>query len=439
MLSLYTLAPTDEEGSLLAINGGKPFISRTFRPYQSFGTEEARAVNLVLESKVLSEFLGSAGSFFLGGKNVKNFENHAAEIFQSDYCVSFNSWTSGLVAAVGSIPNLEPGDEIITSPWTMSATAMAILHNNAIPVFADIELGSYCLDPVEVEKLIGPRTKAILTVDIFGQTSNYAELRRLCDQYSLLLIADSAQAPGAKFRNIPVSAWADIGGYSLNYHKHIHSGEGGFALTNSEFLADRMRLIRNHAESVLASRDKPDLSNMVGHNFRLGEIESAIANEQLYKLDRLVRGRIRAGNSLIEKLSSFPYLELPNVSENYENVFYFLPIRYLPTKEVSREQLFETLKSEGIPALQSQYTNIHRLPIFTDLTAFGNSGFPWSVRNGDFTHTYGRGKCPIAEKLYDSEFFGIYMCGFEFLQEDIEDIFGAFKKVWQELFGIEIA
>jgi dTDP-4-amino-4,6-dideoxygalactose transaminase len=424
---------------LLAINGGSPHISRTFQPYQSLGAEEVRAVNQVLDSKVLSEFLGSSGSFFLGGKNVRIFENHAAKLFQSEYCVSFNSWTSGLVAAVGSIPNLEPGDEIITSPWTMSATAMAILHNNAIPVFADIELGTYCLDPAQVEKLIGPRTKAILTVDIFGQTSNYAELRRLCDKYSLLLIADSAQAPGAKYRNSPVSTWADIGGYSLNYHKHIHSGEGGFALTNSEFLADRMRLIRNHAESVLISRDKPDLSNMVGHNFRLGEIESAIANEQLYKLDRLVDGRIRAGNSLIQKLSAFPFLDLPEISSNYENVFYFLPIRYTPTKEVSRDQLFETLKSEGVPALQSQYTNIHRLPIFTNLTAFGSSGFPWSSRIDNFTHTYGQGNCPVAEKLYDSEFFGIYMCGLEFLEEEIEDIFGAFRKVWQELFGLEVA
>lgn len=419
---------------LLAIDGGTPYINSQFKPYTTLGSEEEKVVIDVMRSGNLSGFLGAPGSKFLGGPRVLQFEKAAATKFRAEYCVSFNSWTSGLIASVGSIPGLHPGDEIITSSWTMSATAMAILHWNAIPIFADIDSTTYCLDPAEVEKLITERTKAILTVDIFGRTSNYPALRDICDRHDLLLLADSAQAPGAEYKGVPINNLADIGGYSLNYHKHIQCGEGGFALTNSLDLATKMRLIRNHAESAIENNENAELGNMLGYNFRMGEIEAAIATEQLGKLGSAIDSRIDAANRLIEGLDGLKNLELPSQSSDKSNVFYFLPMRFSPTEKVSRDYIFAALLAEGILGLQKSYVNVHRLPIFTKKIGFGSQGEPWHSFSKNFPDTYGEGKCPVAERSFDSQFMGIHMCSFEFDDFETDQIIGAFRKVWAETF-----
>ena len=131
---------------------------------------------------------------FLGGPKVKEFEESCKNYFEVDHAVTVNSWTSGLVAAIGAL-DINPGDEIIVTPWTMCASATAILHWNAIPVFADIEKSTFNIDPSSVEKNISKRTKAILSVDIFGHSADMDSLRRIADKYNLKLISDTAQYP----------------------------------------------------------------------------------------------------------------------------------------------------------------------------------------------------------------------------------------------------
>ena len=121
-----------------------------------------------MKSGILSDFLGAPGENFLGGKYVKKFENEFSKKFDVKHSISVNSWTSGLIAAVGSV-GIEPGDEVIVTPWTMCASASSILHWNAIPVFADIEPDTFCIDPKKIEEKITNRTRAIMSVDIFGQ------------------------------------------------------------------------------------------------------------------------------------------------------------------------------------------------------------------------------------------------------------------------------
>ena len=149
---------------------------------------------------------------------------------------------------------------------------MAILHWNAIPVFADIDPITYCIDPISIEKNISHKTKAIMAVDIGGQSADMNSINSIAKKYNLKVICDTAQAPGAMFEDSYAGTLADIGGYSLNYHKHIHTGEGGVLVTNDDNLA-KTQLIRNHAEAVVGDMGFKDLTNMIGHNFRLGEIE----------------------------------------------------------------------------------------------------------------------------------------------------------------------
>ena len=144
----------------LAINGGAKTILEEFKPYNPIGEQEIRAVNEVLRSGVLSKYLGAWHPDFYGGKKVQEFESKCADYFNVRHAVTVNSWSSGLTAAIGAI-GIEPGDEVIVSPWTMSASATAILHWNAIPVFADIENETYNLDPASVEANVTENTKLL--------------------------------------------------------------------------------------------------------------------------------------------------------------------------------------------------------------------------------------------------------------------------------------
>ena len=133
----------------------------------------------------------------------------------------------------------------------MCASAAAILQWNCIPVFADIDADGFCIDPNSIEKNISNRTKAIMSVDIFGQSADVIGINTLAEKHGLKGWLDTAQAPGAKVGDKFAGTCTDMGGYSLNYHKHIHTGEGGIVVTNDDDYAEKVQLIRNHAEAVV--------------------------------------------------------------------------------------------------------------------------------------------------------------------------------------------
>ncbi|QUL37346.1 DegT/DnrJ/EryC1/StrS aminotransferase family protein [Erythrobacter sp. JK5] len=416
----------------LALHGGTPVISRELDAFKSMGRDEEEAAARVVRSGVLSAYIGAPGELFMGGTEVRAFEKKAAEYFGVKHALGVNSWTSGLIAEVGAI-GVEPGDEIITSPWTMSATAMAILHWNAIPVFADIDRQSFNLDPESVRANITARTKAIMAVDIFGQTADVAALRAIADEHGLKLLGDTAQAPGALNGGSHTGTGYDIGGFSLNYHKHIHCGEGGILVTNDDALAERLALIRNHAESVLRPTDRNQLANMIGYNFRMGEIEAAIASVQLDKLAERVADRQRVAAELNEGLAGLEGLTTPKVAEGATHVYYVYGMT-LDTGAlgVSRAKIVEALKAEGVPALMPGYQNIHRLPVFTEQIAYGTKGFPWTLRE-DRNFAYGSGTCPVAEELHDASFLGLAVCVHQLPSEDVAKIVEGFQRVWANM------
>lgn len=419
--------------SRLALHGAEPTIRSTFAPYRSFGDEEVAAARAVVESGVLSQFLGAWHDDFYGGPKVREFESAWADFFGVRNAVTFNSWTSGLVAAVGAI-GTEPGDEIIVTPWTMAATASAILHWNAIPVFADIDPETYCLDPEAVAAAITPHTRAILAVDIFGQSADMAALRHVADTNGLLLLSDTAQAPAAEAPGGYAGTQADIGGFSLNYHKHIHTGEGGVAVTDDPAFAERMRLIRNHAEAVVGDKGEGDLRNMVGHNFRLGEIEAAIGIEQLKKLDGLVASRQAVAAALREELAGLDGLRLPTIAAGNSHVYYVFGMDLdVAGLGVSRDRVVAALRAEGVQGLAAGYQNLHLLPLYQQKIAFGTDGFPWSSDICRREVDYRRGICPVAERMHAETFIGLATCSLEFAPDEVSQTGEAFRKVWDNL------
>jgi dTDP-4-amino-4,6-dideoxygalactose transaminase len=416
----------------LALLGGDKTIQAPFRKYNPIGAEELQAAREVIDSGVLSQFIGAWHADFYGGPKVREFERDAAHYFGVKHAVTVNSWTSGLVAAVGAI-GVEPGDEVIVTPWTMSASATAILQWNAIPVFADIDPKTYNLDPVSIEKNITPHTKAIMVADIFGQSADMDRIMAIATEHNLKVISDTAQAPGAIYKGRFAGTCAHVGGYSLNYHKHIHTGEGGILVTNDDRIAERLQLIRNHAEVVVAGKGVTDISNMVGHNFRLGEIECAMGVEQLKKLGGFVRSRQLLAEALTEGLSNLRGLTTPFVMEDCTHVYYVYPMQLdLALLGLSRDRICDALEAEGVSVSRS-YQNIHLLPMYQKKIAFGSRGFPWS---SDICHRdvdYGKGICPVAERLNDSTFIGFGMCVHDLEIDDIRQIARAFQKVWANL------
>jgi len=156
--------------SKLAINGGEPVRTELFPPYSTIGEEEKAAVLKVLDSGNLSQYLGVWHKDFYGGPTVQAFEKQWAAALGVKYAITVNSNTSGLIAAIGAC-NIQPGDEVIVSPYTMSAGAIAPMMYGAVPIFADVDRDNFGLSPDSIEACITPHTKAILMVHIFGNPS----------------------------------------------------------------------------------------------------------------------------------------------------------------------------------------------------------------------------------------------------------------------------
>jgi dTDP-4-amino-4,6-dideoxygalactose transaminase len=420
----------------LALFGGSKVINKGFQIYNTIGIEEERAVKSVLESGVLSQFLGSWHPDFFGGPKVQEFERAWEKYFGVKHAVSVNSWTSGLITAVGAI-GIQPGDEIIVSTWTMCASATAILHWNAIPVFADIEKDTFNIDPNSVIKNISPQTKAILAIDIFGHPCDYDALKKIADEYGLKLITDSAQSPGSKYHGNFTGIQSDVGGYSLNYHKHIHTGEGGVIVTNDDKIFEKLQLIRNHAEAVVQGIGISDLTNMVGYNFRLGEIESAIGNEQLKKMKSYVTKRQNIAKRLDDGLKNLIGLRIPIVKNGCTHAYYIYGMKLDLNKiGVSRTKLIQALESEGLQGLIGGYVNVHLLPMYQKKIAYGSKGFPWTSEICKRKINYSKGICPIAEELNEETFLGYQMCLHDLSFKDVDLIIEVFKKVWDNLHEI---
>ena len=181
--------------SKLAIFGGNPIRRKDFPNRKSMGDNEKKAAIRVLDSDILSGFIAAGGKYFNGGIEVNNFESLWAKEYKFRNAISMNSWTTGLQACVGAI-GIEPGDEIICPPYTMSASATACLFYGGIPIFADIDPTRFTIDPNSIEKKITPRTKAIVVVHLFGYSAEMDKILEIAKRYNLKIIEDAAQAPG---------------------------------------------------------------------------------------------------------------------------------------------------------------------------------------------------------------------------------------------------
>lgn len=409
----------------LALFGGSKTVTAALPEYNAIGAPEAAAVADVMKSGILSGYYGSWSPQFMGGPLVQKFESDLASIYGSKHAVAINSNTSGLWAALAAI-GLSPGDEVIVSPYSMSASAVTPLFFGAVPIFADIEPDAFTICPRKVESLITSRTRAILAVNIFGHPAHLRDLRSLADRRGIVLLEDNAQAPTASEFGRRCGTVGHIGILSFNYHKHVHTGEGGACLTDDSDLAFRMQAVRNHAENVVEPSGIADLTNMIGLNLRMTELSAAIGIEQHKRIDAAVAERVRVAETLTAAVAGLDGIVAPRVRTGCTHVYYIWGARFVPEiLGCSRETFVSALAAEGVPIYNGYVRPVYRLPAFQRRIAIGRDGFPFNLTKCDYT----RLDCPTIERVESAEMATIETCFFKFSDAGLSQIAEAFAKV----------
>jgi perosamine synthetase len=402
----------DLKDSRLAINGGRPVRVKPWLDNFTFGDEEKRAAVAAIDSGYLSKFEGSFTPdppfSFCGGPFVQQLEQMWNDYYGVAHSVSVNSATSGLFAAIGAL-GLGYGDEVIVSPSTMTASSVGPLLYGAIPVFADIERRTGALDPLSVERLITTRTRCIVVVHQFGIPADMDPIMDIARRHKLKVIEDCAQAHGAKYKGRYVGTIGDIGVFSLNVNKSIQCGEGGVCTTNDRDLCYRLQLIRNHGENVVGPAEYENIVNIIGFNYRLTEIQAAIAIEQLKKLDAINRARLELVGFLHEELGRFDFLEVMDGRAGSLSTYYTYPILFRPdVARVEVERFRAALNAEGMYFIRG-YKPLYQQPIYQRRLAL-KAGYPFAApENRDSRPNYGPGACPMAEAMRDQLLINEYI------------------------------
>ena len=419
--------------SELAINGGSPVRTAGWKDNLTTGEEEKQAVLRVLDSGYLSLFEGSHRPdkpfSFYGGPEVQALEHEWCEYYQVEHAISLNSATSGLYATIGAL-GIGYGDEVIVSPYTMTACALAPLIYGAIPVFADVELATGCLDSKSIEERISSRTKAIIVVHQFGIPADMCAIMAIARRYRLAVIEDCAQAHGAQLNGQYVGTFGDIGVFSLNVNKSIQTGEGGVCITADHELAYRLALIRNHGEAVVGPANYEDITNIAGFNYRLTEIQAGIAREQLKKLDQLNSIRLRLVERLSKGLASIPFLIPPVGRGGAHSTYYVYPLRYdKGASSFSRSEFIRAVNAEGALFYEGYTPPLYLQPVYQKKNLFKN-GYPFSAReNREIVTRYEKGVCPNTEELHFKEMIINEHVRYPHDDSDIDDLVRCLTKV----------
>ncbi len=421
--------------TLPAILGGEPLRRHSFPKRRTMGDAEKAAALAVLDTDCLSGFLGAPGPHFDGGTQVRGFEAEWARMTGTPHALTFNSLTTGLTAAMGAI-GIEPGDEVICPPYTMSASATSALFYGGVPVFADIDPETFCIDPASVAARITPRTRAVVAVHLFGHPADMDALLALCKPRGIAVIEDAAQAPGCRYHGRPVGSLGCVGGFSLNYHKHIHTGEGGVMTTRDPSIARRLSLIRNHGENAVAGDSTDaDLAGTIGSNYRLTEIQAAIGRAQLPRLAGILACRRALAARLTGRLQGLPGIEPAVTKPGCEHGFYIYPIRFDADKAgLSRSQFVRAVSAElpvpsgweNTPLAEGYVKPLYLASLYQRRIALGRDGFPFNLRTG---LDYRKGLCPVTERAYEQTLLLTPLVREPLAESDIDDFADAIEKV----------
>lgn len=313
------------------------------------GEEERRKVDEVLESGILTD------ATHQGGKYVREFESKCRTLLGVKHVIALNSGTAALHASLIAC-GVGEGDEVILPSFTFVATANAVVACGGRPVFADIR-EDYNMDPADVRRKITRRTKAIIPVHLYGYPAEMDELREMGGRQSVPVIEDAAESLGAEYRGRQTGTLSNAGCFSLYATKVVTSGEGGAVSTNDEEIAEKIRMIRNHG--MVEGND----TRVLGYNFRMNEINAAVASAQIDKLSSFIRTRRENASFLTDQIRGVSGATLTQTAEDRTHVWYLYTLRL----SKNRGKVLDRLRSRAIGASVYYETPVHHTPLYRKL------------------------------------------------------------------------
>lgn len=356
-----------------------------FIPYakQWISEEDIKEVEKVLRSDWITQ-----------GPSIDEFEEKVAEYCDAKYAVATSSGTDALHLAYLAV-GIKEGDEVITTPMTFVATANAVVYCGGVPVFADIDLATLNIDPVEIEKKITEKTKAIAPVDFAGVPCDYKAIKEIAEKHNLIIVEDACQALGATYKGKKIGGLNDFTVFSFHPAKHITTGEGGMVLTNNKEFADKMRKLRHHG--AVKNPDKGgwyyDIEEL-GYNFRITSFQCALGISQFKKLDKFVERRREIVKMYNEAFSDIDEIITPKEMEHIKSSWHIYPIQF---KTSDRRKVFDKFRDNKI-GVQVHYTPVHLLSFYKKKFGCKEGDYPLAEKYSNRAITL-----PLFPKMTDSQ------------------------------------
>jgi dTDP-4-amino-4,6-dideoxygalactose transaminase len=348
----------------------------------------------------------------------------ARETFGGKYAVAVSSGTAAVHVAIGAA-GVEAGAEVITTPITDMGTLIGVLYQNAVPVFADVDARTYNLTAKTVEAAITPRTQAVIAVHLAGSPCEIEAIAAVCKSRGIALIEDNAQAFGATVNGQHVGNFGDLACFSFNEFKHLSCGDGGVVITNNEALYTNAH---NFADKCYDRLGNGNRLTTLCPNYRMSELQGAVALAQLDRLDQIVQRRRTLGDWLTNALSGIDGVLPPVVLPGAASSYWFYMIRVdEQLLGISRDEFSKQLNEEGIPAAAGYIARpLYEEPVFQNRSFFAGGVWPAEQIAGksyDYRHT----RCPNADLVLRSSIRLTLHEGFS--QNDVEDYVRAIRKV----------
>jgi dTDP-4-amino-4,6-dideoxygalactose transaminase len=310
-------------------------------------------------------------NWILQGPQVAEFERLVADYCGTRHAVAVSSCTAALHLALVAL-DIGPGDEVICPSLSFIATANAVRHAGATPVFADVDEDTYNLDPDAARAVLTPRTRAILVVHQVGLPADLDRFLALATEHGVRIIEDAACALGSRYKGRPIGGHAGLACFSFHPRKIITTGEGGMITTNDAALTEKLQLLRQHGMSVpVAARHgsaKVILEDypFLGYNYRMTDLQGALGVAQMQKLDAIVARRRHLGQRYDAALAGHPWLRPPVIPDYAEPTYQSYTARLAPNAPLSRNDFMQWLLDRGIHSRRGVML-AHREPPYRDL------------------------------------------------------------------------
>lgn len=331
------------------------------------GEREAQAAAEVVLSKRLAL-----------GPNIKKFEEQFATYTNRKHAIACSSGTAALHLSLMAL-GIKEGDEVLVPSYTFVASVNCILYVGATPVFIDADPETFCICPKDIEKKLSPKTKAIVSVDVFGHPAAHDELEALCEKHDLYLIDDSCEGIGAELNGQKVGKFGDVATFAFYPNKQVTTGEGGMIVTDCDDIARMCRTIMNQGRDSMSQW----LEHVeLGYNFRMSEVQAAIGVVQMDRLDEILKKRETVAEWYKKELESAPGMKLQVVKKNAKMSWFV----FVVTLEdgLDRDEVIRDLGECGVPS-RAYFTPIHTQPYLKKYQTRGSDNLPVTNRVGKLT------------------------------------------------------